>query len=106
MLCDAADVLHSMYLHPGYFQQVYFAAIPRYAHFATRSIRDVLLAGHEIDLLAFNILTYSIFDLWFDNPTIAALATFLLNAFVSKLRSLLGQQNIAKKALVDARFLI
>lgn len=52
---------------------------------------SVLLLGKEIDLLIMDILAYSIFDLWLGSTAISMLLCYLLNQFLSSLRTELGQ---------------
>ena len=66
----------------------------------------LLFLGRETDLLLFNILTYSVVDLWFSNTAASILITYLLNLAITWFRQSLGQANIAKKTLIDERFLI
>ena len=66
----------------------------------------LLFLGRETDLLLFNILTYSVVDLWFSNTAASILITYLLNFAITWFRQSLGQANIAKKTLIDERFLI
>merc|ERR1711991_280606 len=65
----------------------------------------LLFLGRETDLLLFNILTYSVVDLWFNSTAASILITYLLNLAITWFRQALGQANIAKKTLIDERFL-
>lgn len=47
---------------------------------------NVLFLGNELDLLLFNIMTYSIFDLWFNNTMVSVLLCYLLNKLFVILR--------------------
>jgi len=64
------------------------------------------MAGNEGDLLLFNILTYSVCDIWFSNTAVSLLLTFLMEMIVVTIRRHYGQSNIASKTMVDERFLI
>jgi len=66
----------------------------------------VLFIGRETDLLLFNILCYSAADLWFSNTAASLLITYALNLFITWLRQVLGTATIARKTLIDERFLI
>ena len=66
----------------------------------------LLFLGRETDLLLFNILTYSVVDLWFNSTAASILITYLLNLAITWFRQALGQANIAKKTLIDERFLL
>ncbi|RYH14239.1 hypothetical protein EON65_33915 [archaeon] len=46
----------------------------------------VLFLGQEMDLLLFNILTYALFDLWFNNTMVSILLCYLLNQLFAVLR--------------------
>ena len=60
---------------------------------ADRSMRYVraMLLGQEIDLLIFNILIYSIVDIWFESAGISILITYLLDSAVNIIRGLVGK---------------
>ena len=66
----------------------------------------LLFLGRETDLLLFNILTYSVVDLWFNSTAASILITYLLNLAITWFRQALGQANITKKTLIDERFLL
>ena len=53
-------------------------------------IRAMLL-GQEIDLLIFNILVYSIVDIWFESTGTSILITYLLDSAVNAIRGLIGK---------------
>ena len=66
----------------------------------------LLFLGRETDLLLFNILTYSVVDLWFNNTAASIIIAYLLNLAITWCRQALGQANIARKTLIDERFLL
>lgn len=55
------------------------------------SFTKIWFLGKEVDLLLFNILTYSIFDLWFNNTLVSILLCYLCDWGICKVRSSLGQ---------------
>lgn len=67
---------------------------------------NMTLLGHELDMLCLNILSYSLFDIWFNNTATSILLCYLLNQLLTTIRSSIGQATIARKTLVDERFLI
>lgn len=62
--------------------------------------------GHDYELLMHEILTFAVVDLWFRNTWLSILVTFLAHHAVRVARSVLGEQNLSDRTLVDARFLI
>lgn len=62
--------------------------------------------GAELDWLLFNILTFAVCDLWFDDTMTSVLLTYLLDKGLMAARIHFGQRNLAGKTLVDDRFLI
>ena len=68
--------------------------------------KRTLLAGHEFDLSLLNALTYALFDTFFENSYIAVFATYVLELLVRFARRELARLNIAKKTLMDDRFLL
>lgn len=62
--------------------------------------------GIERDLLLLNILAYSLFDLWFNSTILSCLMTYLLEQLLVSIRLEKGKDLLAKKTLVDKRFLI
>lgn len=51
----------------------------------------VHLLGREIDLVIFDVLVYSIFDLWIGSTAISMLLCYLIDSFISRIREELGQ---------------
>ncbi|KAJ8042251.1 Meckelin [Holothuria leucospilota] len=70
------------------------------------SFDQVIFFGHESTLLLFELLLFCVVDLIFQNYLMAGIVTFIASMFVSKIRGSLGRYNLAKKTLVDERFLI
>jgi len=71
---------------------------------------SVLFLGVEVDLMLFNILTWSVVDLWVgddtgNNPALAAFITYLSDRLVRYVRGHFGRENLHTKTFVDERFL-
>jgi meckelin len=71
---------------------------------------SVLFLGVETDLMLFNILTWSVVDLWAgddtgNNPALAAFITYLSDRLVRYVRGHFGRENLHAKTFVDERFL-
>ena len=68
---------------------------------------DYLVYGkHGHDMILFNILTYSVCDLWFGDTVTSILLTYLLMEFIMLFRRSYGHDNLGSKTLVDSRFLL
>jgi len=65
-----------------------------------------LFLGIETDLLLLNILSYSLFDFWFNVTAVSCLLTFLLDWLLKIIRKQWGTALLSKKTLLDERFLI
>lgn len=50
-----------------------------------------MFLGNELDLLLMNILSYSLFDLWFNNTLVSILLAYLLNWLLTYLRHEMGE---------------
>ena len=72
----------------------------------TRRYASVLLLGIEHQLLLLNVLTLAVMAMWTESATVAAATVYLVDWAVSQTRAHLGERNLAKKSLVDERFLI
>ncbi len=70
------------------------------------SFSSTIFLGIEMDLLFLDILAFAAFDLWFNSTSSSILLTYLLYRGIQWIRSHIGQINIAKKSLVDERFLV
>jgi len=70
------------------------------------SFDAVLLYGHEFSLTIFEILVFSLVDLFAVDFLLAAIVTYLVSKAVTILRFVLGRSNLATKTLIDRRFLI
>lgn len=68
--------------------------------------KKVLFLGQEFNFLLMHILSYSLFDLWFGSTPISALLTWLLDYIFCLIRGAYGKAVVAKKTLVDERFII
>ena len=60
---------------------------------ADRSMKYVhaMLLGQEIDLLIFNILVYSIVDIWFNSTGTSILITYLMDSALNVIRGIIGK---------------
>ncbi|XP_052232195.1 meckelin-like isoform X2 [Dreissena polymorpha] len=70
------------------------------------SFDRVLFYGNEFTLIIFDMLTFCVADLIFQNYIVAGVITYILCEIVCMARNAGGQKNLAKKTLVDERFLI
>ncbi|PIK39447.1 putative meckelin [Apostichopus japonicus] len=70
------------------------------------SFDQALFFGHESTLLLFELLLFCVVDLMFQNYLLAGIVTYIISIVLSMLRSSFGRYNLAKKTLVDERFLI
>jgi len=71
-----------------------------------KSFGAILFMGNEATLTVFEILFFSLMDLATNNFTLSAVLVYVLMQVVTLLRDSLGKLNLAKKTLVDERFLI
>ena len=83
-----------------------FRSIPFFYKDPALSIDRVFLMGREFSLILMEILVFGVIDLGSGNAFIAAFVTFVWSTGLGMLRGMLGEANIAKKTLVDKRFLI
>ncbi|CAH1268916.1 TMEM67 [Branchiostoma lanceolatum] len=70
------------------------------------SFDAVLFYGNELVLLTFELVVFSVVDLIGQSYVLDAVITYLISRFISNLRDSGGRKNLAKKTLVDERFLI
>ena len=66
----------------------------------------MLFFGHETTLQIFQILVIAVVDLAAKNFILAGVIAYIVDLILCKIRDGLGQNNIAKKTMVDDRFLI
>ncbi|XP_028416781.1 LOW QUALITY PROTEIN: meckelin-like [Dendronephthya gigantea] len=71
-----------------------------------RSFTNVFFFGHEWTLLLWEVLFFAIVDYAALNFVLAGVLTYLQSRIVKSIREILGKKNLAKKTLVDERFLI
>jgi meckelin len=62
--------------------------------------------GIEVDLLLLDISAFAAFDLWFSNTSASILLTYLLFMGLASIRTSCGEANLARRTLIDQRFLI
>jgi len=65
-----------------------------------------LLYGREYHLAIFEVLVFSVADVSLRSSFLAAAITYLVSLLIGAIRSSLGQSNLARKTLIDDRFLI
>ncbi|XP_029641528.2 meckelin-like [Octopus sinensis] len=70
------------------------------------SFDRLLFYGHEILLVQFEILLFNVVDLIWQNFILAAALTYVGYSLISLIRQGGSKKNIARKTLVDRRFLI
>ena len=73
----------------------------------SRTFTDILLYGQEWSLLLLNLLWLLIID-WLSswNIVLAATVIYFLDILIVMVRDSLGKKNIARKTMVDEKFLI
>ncbi|KAI0219965.1 Meckelin [Lamellibrachia satsuma] len=70
------------------------------------SFDNVLFFGNETTLIIFEILLFCLIDVILHNFVLAGILTYFIGYVTVVVRNSLGQANLAKKTLVDKRFLI
>ncbi|ODM91756.1 Meckelin, partial [Orchesella cincta] len=70
------------------------------------SFDSVLFYGNERTLFMFNLYTFIFVDILSHNFVLAGIVTFLVDLAIKSLRNFLGKRNLARKTLIDSRFLI
>lgn len=70
------------------------------------SFDSVLFYGNEFSLLTFDILVFSFIVVLSEDYLVAGTVTAGLSHVVSIIRNIGGRKNLAKKTLIDQRFLI
>ncbi|XP_017308711.1 meckelin [Ictalurus punctatus] len=72
----------------------------------SHSFAEVLFYGNEATLLIFDTLFFSVVDLCSQNFILAAVLTYVQQMIFRLIRNVSGRRNLARKTLVDKRFLI
>ena len=72
----------------------------------TNSFQNVLFYGNELAMLMFDITLFWIFDILTGNAFWGLFLMFICDKLFTNLRSSMGEANLAKKTLIDERFLI
>uniref|UniRef100_UPI00398E4F66 meckelin-like n=1 Tax=Pristiophorus japonicus TaxID=55135 RepID=UPI00398E4F66 len=67
---------------------------------------NALYYGHELVLLLFDTLLFSVVDLGTQDFVLAAIITYLVQKILELVREAISRRNLATKTLVDERFLI
>ncbi|XP_076448752.1 meckelin-like [Babylonia areolata] len=70
------------------------------------SFDQVLFYGNEMSLMLFDILLFCMVDLIWQNYVLDGVIVFLITSLVTIIRDTAGRKNLARKTLVDERFLI
>ncbi|XP_060717623.1 meckelin isoform X1 [Tachysurus vachellii] len=70
------------------------------------SFAEVLFYGNEATLLIFDTLFFCVVDLSSQNYILAAVLTYVQQLVFRLIRNVTGRRNLARKTLVDKRFLI
>nr|XP_020462774.1 meckelin isoform X1 [Monopterus albus] len=70
------------------------------------SFSDVLFYGNEATLLIFDTLFFCVVDLGSQSFVLAAVLTYIQQMIFCLIRDVLGRKNLARKTMVDERFLI
>ncbi|CAL8079935.1 unnamed protein product [Orchesella dallaii] len=70
------------------------------------SFDSVLFYGNERTLFMFNLYTFIFVDILSHNFVLAGIVTFLIDLVIKSLRNFFGKRNLARKTLIDSRFLI
>lgn len=70
------------------------------------SFRALLFAGREFDLVVLHALTYGLVDLVYTNTFTAVFVTYIVDQALRITRHQLALRNIARKTLLDPRFLL
>lgn len=70
------------------------------------AFESVLLSGHEVSFVLFEILLFTFVDLLAENFVLAGFVTFVVSYTIKKVRYAFGRKNVVSKTLVDQRFLI
>lgn len=64
------------------------------------------LMGREFSFLLMDIMLFELFDFTIGITYVAILLTYIVSKMVSKVRSMTGEWNLSRKALVNKRFLL
>ena len=70
------------------------------------AVEGVIFRGAEWELLLWDMLVFSAVDISSGSPVVAALVTWLAATALAYIRIDWGRSNIARKTLVDDRFLV
>ncbi|XP_060756170.1 meckelin isoform X1 [Neoarius graeffei] len=72
----------------------------------SHSFTEVLFYGNEATLLVFDTLFFCVVDLGSQNYILAAVLTYVQQLIFRLIRNVSGRRNLARKTLIDKRFLI
>lgn len=72
----------------------------------SRSFTNVFFFGHEWILLLWDVLFFAIVDYIALNFVLAGILTYFQSRVLKSIRMVMGKKNLARKTLIDERFLI
>ncbi|XP_063221567.1 meckelin isoform X2 [Bacillus rossius redtenbacheri] len=70
------------------------------------SFGKVIFYGNEFTLATFELILFSFVDIMFQNFLLAAIVVAVVGKTVALVRKVCGKKNLAKKTLIDERFLV
>lgn len=70
------------------------------------SFDNVLFYGNEFTLMTFDIMLFCFVEALSQDYLVAGIVTAAINHLLAMIRDLGGRKNLAKKTLIDERFLI
>nr|XP_040580158.1 meckelin-like [Lepeophtheirus salmonis] len=70
------------------------------------SFSDLFLHGHELSLSMFDLSVFCLTDLFCSDFLLAGTITYFVSKMIMYIRYVLGRRNLAKKTLIDQRFLL
>ncbi|GLC73394.1 hypothetical protein PLESTF_001370600 [Pleodorina starrii] len=79
---------------------------PAFMHDHFSSFTNIFFIGNEVRLYVYEALFFCAIDMGLRNVAVSALLTFLMIRAVAYVRAMFGEDNLARKTLVDRHFLI
>ncbi|KXJ16794.1 Meckelin [Exaiptasia diaphana] len=71
-----------------------------------KSFNSVLFYGHEWTLMLFDLLVFAVVDFIATDYILAGILTYIISKVLAAIRDSMGRRNLARKTMVDQRFLI
>lgn len=71
-----------------------------------KSFNSVLFYGHEWTLMLFDLLLFAVVDYIAMDYVLAGIITYIISKVLESIRDSMGRRNLARKTMVDQRFLI